>query len=330
METETTETETKEDVNTETGEVEEKIEPKYKASVTGIMDYLISPAHYYSFRVLKEREPSDAMVEGIALHMAVLEPDKFEETVFRKAIPTPKGWQVLRTADDMKIFLKSQNEKVTGKKEDLIKRIKEIRDNIKPASPILFESEFASINSAKMILTEGTYDKIIKIRDKVHAHKFFSHYKGKGTCEQFVEGEIEGVHVRGKIDWNFFIEEMDKFLIMDLKKTTGSDLFTFQKTIWYSRLYVQAWLYCELIRQTHGKESIYGWIAAEGLLPHIVEVYACDEATLEAGEMMARKALRGIKKSIDDNRWPGYSNGDLVNINLPHWAYDVVSNECGE
>jgi translation elongation factor P/translation initiation factor 5A len=48
------------------------------------------------------------------------------------------------------------------------------------------------------------------------------------------------------------------------------------------------------------------WLVVENVFPHEVAVYTADKETQEIGQMKYREALRRLRESIDKNTWTGY------------------------
>jgi hypothetical protein len=295
--------------------------PKYSITVTGLMDFCESPAHYESFHILKEREPSDAMLEGSAFHLAVLEPEKFDEMVYTKMDP-PKGCHIVNTVDELKAYITMKGGKPKGKKSELIELFKKCRDEF-----ALLPEEIESKYEGKIKLTDKKYEGMIKGRNKVLSHPTIIKFQDQGLGhekEKKLEGEIEGVHIRGKLDWWFYQQRMDRLIVNDLKRSQSAKSHKWQRTVFDRLYFIQAWVYCELIRQNFQKETLYNYIVSESALPHICEVYAADDAQLDAGERMSRFFLNRFKKCTDANYWPGYSDGTIQPCGMTEFQMQTV------
>lgn len=297
-------------------------------SVTGCMDYIQSPKHYKAFHIDKLRQPSQAMWDGVALHLAVLEPQRFLEKVYID-MKAPNGKRLLDTVMDIKKFLIENGSLVGGKKEDLVLEARRLISENQIETAILYD-DLVALYEKKIRLTPATYDKVISMRDSVLQNKFVKTHMGKGQTEMSIQGVIEGVVVRGRMDWMFYDEKLKANVILDLKSSRTAQFKRFQSIIAQSNYHVQAWLYSELVRQNFGRDTVYAWIVAESMLPYITEVYACDMGALEKASHVARDALIRFKKSYEENRWDGYSDGRLANISIPDWAFNIETSLDGE
>lgn len=309
-------------------EQKEKADNAYKISVSGVMDFLKSPRHYKAFHIDKLREPSAAMQEGTALHLAVFEPERFETEVVTDYAP-PDEITVLKTVDELKAFLADQGEKVKGAKAALLQAAKGLIEE-RSIVGVMLHDDWMAAQSNKIKLTKSAYDNILRIRDACWEHKSFRHWKGLGEYELLLSAEIEGVTVRGRIDWAFYNDRLNKYLIIDLKKCKSAQFRPFRQHIRQLNYHVQAWLYSELIRQNYDQDTMYAWLAAESALPNCTEMWMATEAMMEGSEMLTRYALNRFKKCKDENSWPGYSDGSIQTMDFEHWYYDEILTTIGE
>lgn len=288
--------------------------------VTHVCDFLESPRHYYYKRILKKRDETPAMLEGIQFHMLMLEPEKFYNAYFTDVAP-PEGVTVLKTVDDLKGFLISKGQKPQGKKEDLIA----LASAHVTASEIIYDDWYADMTTGKEYISPGKWAMFHEMRESMMAHKFTKRYLEFGKKELFVEGEIEGFHIRGRIDWLVDDPNLPYLIVIDVKKTASAKFFRFRSQVLESWYFVQAALYCKLIELQHNKPVLYVWMACESTGPKNCEAYSANEATLEAGEKAYTFALNRMKKCFESNEWPGYTDGMVNNIDLPSHGYDRVA-----
>lgn len=289
-------------------------------SVSGVMDFCESPFHFYTWNILKDRPESTAMLEGRALHLAVLEPEKFEDQVYTH-VRVPNGYHLVDTVDDLKAYIEKRGVPVPkGKKEVLVNTFKELRDEF-----AITKDELLLMYADKTLLTEKSYENTLKMQKSVRAHEFVKRYiDQEGDKELYLKGEVEGVEIRGRIDWVFYSASMNQYIVNDLKKTTSAKRRDWERTILARKYFIQAWLYMELIRQNFGKDCLYSYVVVEGASPFITEVYAADDGQLDAGEQLTRLKLNQYKKCLDENKWPTYSDGKIQPCSLPKYGFDEI------
>jgi len=299
---------------------------KIKTSVTGVMNYCKSPAHFKWFNVDKRYKDTKAMIEGRLLHLAVFEPEKFSQTVVVDG-HTPENVQLLKTKDEIIAFI-SEREKIEGlqkmKKDELVELCRSFCTANKIQDVLLYE-EFKEQMAEKTVINQELMEKLELMRNRVLEHRFCQRYIDKGECEVLLSGEIEGVQIRGRLDHMAYNKDLDQYIIMDLKKCRNSERFAWERTVFEEKYFIQAWLYTELIKQNFGKDSLYVYMPIEGTAPYICEAYAADDGQLDAGEQLARKKLQQLKISFKNNYWPGYTDGNLSNSSLPSYGFDRVA-----
>lgn len=309
----------------------EKQENKYKISVTGIMDFSNTPFHYYSSRILKNRPTSVAMQDGTALHYAVLEPERFEKEVYVKSF-VPEGKILVDTIAELKKYLDCHKVeyKKSAKKPELMELFLVLRTELRDEVP-LTKIEIDLIFAEKVRITEGSMSSVLKMRESALAHPWVKSNIDRGEKEVFVNGIIDGVSIRGRLDWAFQ-SQINQSVITDLKKCRSARRWDWEKTVYDMKYFVQAYLYSELYRQTFGRDVLYAYIPVEGAWPYITEVYAADDAQLDAGERVVKMALARFKKCVDTNHWPAYSDGKVQPCSLPEYGFKniIAQEEWGE
>jgi hypothetical protein len=164
-----------------------------------------------------------------------------------------------------------------------------------------------------------------EMRDSLLAHKFVKRYLPYGKKEMFVEGVIEDMHVRGRIDWMIDDPALPYIICVDVKKTKSAKFLLFRGDIWNRWLFVQAALYSKLLEMQFGRPVLYVWLACESTGPKIVEAYSANEAVLEAGETAYKGALNRLKECFETDEWPGYTNGMVTNMDLPSYGFDKIA-----
>lgn len=105
----------------------------------------------------KPTKVTPAMELGKAIHCQLLEPERFAKLYAKKpALSDFDGKNILRTSEDIKVFLTSIGEKKTGKKEDLIARADEYLDHKKEIIwDVIIDNFNADVAATgKRILTE--------------------------------------------------------------------------------------------------------------------------------------------------------------------------------
>lgn len=297
------------------GPVPEQYLTKDKISISGVMELLKSPLHYYYKYILKEREPdSQVMIEGRLLHQAILEPDLFHSTY--ECEPDASLFAV--TKDD---YIKLCEEQVivgipkSWDKDKFKAAMLAVRPDLK--NKFLDEARNAS---SRQWLSKGLWDKIARCKRSLEQSKAVNKLVTMpGRTEElgWVYHEELDVVVTFKMD-----KKTDSGIIIDLKKTPSAEERDFQRKIYHEKLHIQAAGYMWVMRGIEPARA-FVFAAYELSRPFIWQGYVVDAGTLDAGEAMFVKGLMRFKECKKKNHWPGYSE-KLIDIALPHYAWSQI------
>jgi len=286
-------------------------------SPTSLITLFKSPKHFYSYHVLNERKPSKAMEAGRIIHKAVLEPDTFAESY---AVIDDKEKYICTVEDLKKEITLAGAKPISGNKSDFINQLKEIKPDAKIWDLYISEIE----KSGKEIVTQDQWRSCQRIIEEINKHPWLSKAISGGHKEQPAWFEHEtGVHITMRMDYYHpAMGAQKRPVVIDLKKVNNSEPRYFSKQIFDNGLYIQAAVYVDCIKKITGVEPLYAWACVEDSPPYSVEVYAADFGMLEAGRAVYNKMIIKYLECKASNKWPGYSNGNVINVSLPSWAFD--------
>lgn len=295
----------------------------YSVSVSGFMDFIKSPYHYHYFHILGKKKYSDSMTLGQGLHAAVFEPEKFKNDFYTE-MSVPPELTVLKTVDDYKAFLTESGiefKKSSGK-DALRKLVQELLEKIQYPNVIFYE-DLQKIYLDKTQLTPLMMEKILEMQASVVQHNYYK-IVAQGSHEEYVGGEIFGMHFRGRVDSYKIIG--DTLFITDLKTTVCADNWPFAKSIASLKYHVQGWLYRELLRQKYpDKKIVYTYLAVESAMPFITESWAASTAQMDAAREFVRANAVRFGNCVATNHWPAYTDGRTHEIELPKYAEDEAA-----
>lgn len=314
--------------------------------VSRIMAAAESLAHY---KHACERDPDEqtaAMQLGSLLHTLVLEPEKYNERYYGPE--DQDGLVLLRTKSDYTDALIEELGQVSeervdadrykdlmpeksDKKEDLEAKWNEVSmifEKNDLHSKFVTPEHFNEKMSGKKKVDMTMLDKATVMSAAIRNHPIWRlHVDLKdAVIEQEIAGEIDGVRVTGHPDLWIWSDKLNAILIVDVKTTRNIEPRAFERLACQSNYPVQAWCYSELVRQNTGKNCYFMYAGVANSAPHIAEMYLADQAHMEYGEKVARRALnriklyeqaRGIKSRMP---WLGYTEGKLVSVAIPHYA----------
>lgn len=286
-----------------------------RVTVSEFVKFCESPKHYW-WSVNNKEEPSTAMIEGTAFHMAIFEPEKFQLKVKTLAqIKKDETIKILSTVEDLKKFLiRAGHIEFKGAlKPELIELCKIY---IKDYPDTMFEDD---LHEKFTILTDKSYDNILKMRDSVFETKFWKVNGGLGKAEVSIEGEIDGVHFRGRIDKLF--EKKTSLYFMDAKKTRSAKRKLFESEIVKNGTHIQMTLYSMLLEQKYKLTPKPIILPCEGKAPFICQPFEPDESFINMTKDLILYKIKEFKKCYKENYWPGYSSKLIEPCQLPSWTF---------
>jgi len=295
----------------------EEREGKLVISASGLIEMMNSPKHYYSRYILGEQEETKAKEDGTLLHMAYYENEKFLE---KYEVLNDKS-EYLSTADEIKEKIKELGGKPKGKKDELINQLLEL-----DSSCAIWDSYLSQIKeSGKKIISADDHKKVLRVIEGINGHWWLSKLP---TENRQVEVAGHYTHKSGVII-SFRLDDLrfannGQPIILDLKKTRNASPESFSRDIWNYKLFVQAAIYTDAIKDIFGIEPKYAWIASEFASPFCLEVYAADFGMIEAGRAIYNKMIMKYQECMESDLWPSYGNGKVQEIALPHWAYNKL------
>lgn len=113
----------------------------------------------------------------------------------------------------------------------------------------------------------------------------------------------------------------DKKVILDFKTTENASFKEFQKSVVKYSMHLQAAFYMDGVKISTGVEpNKFILVAIEKKAPYALSIFPLDEATIEAGRVLYKKALQTLAFCEETSTWPSYSPHPQM-MNLPHWAW---------
>lgn len=303
------------------GRVPDELKIYPRLSVSGLMEFHESPAHYESTYILKEKEETRAMIQGTALHCAVLEPDRFHERFVSQILEYPPG--TIITAEDAKAHLKDLGLKFPGTKQQLIERLKEANPAIRSKDDI-----DAEIYGNRQVLKHDEMVACERIVGRIKADHIYSYLLKDGEPEKlgwYFEETTETV-ITFKADYFKALEKEimnAQAIVVDVKKVQSVNPRKFEATIWDRNMYIQAALYSDIIHEITGLPTMFLWLAVNASPPYEVAAYVADYGLVEAGRSAYKHDLREWRKCREKGVWPTKHNG-LETVSLPAWAWGQI------
>jgi hypothetical protein len=252
---------------------------------TSLKHVLRSPAHYLHAKENPQEKP--AFNFGRAVHMAILEPNVFASTV----VVMPEFWGLTRdgkkTNSPNSIDVKEQREKwLLQNHGNTIVTADEMADIL------LMAKALSKHKTARALLTGGAAEE-----------SYFD------TCpETGLARKCRPDFLRGNI-------------IPDIKSTTNAHPAAFVKEIAKYNYHVSAAYYLDIVSSVLGQTfDQFIIIAIEKTAPFGVSVHLLDDAAIEEGRKLYKKALKTLAECQKTNNYPAYPDA-ILSATLPNWAY---------
>lgn len=310
------------------GPVPQEILDKHpKINVSGLMALYESPAHYESRYLLKESEETKAMQLGTAIHMAVLEPERFIETYCEAPKELPDF--VYETGDALKDACRAQGLPTSGTKKDLCLRLQE-----KGLRAMLYEEYLPAYSTGKTVLPVKEWQACVRICQRISNNDNLSYFVTEGEPEKLgwaLHKRTQTI-VTFKPDYFKALPKMVmecKCVAIDVKKVPNVKRRKFESLIWDRAMFLQAALYVDLIEALTKERTMFMWLAVESAPPYVVMGYPADFGLIEAGREAYEKVLSTFGECVAKKDWPVYSD-QLHTVTLPAYGWQQLEYQDDE
>ena len=259
------------------------------ASNSSMSKLFRSPAHLKSYLEEGQKE-TPALFLGMAIHAAVLEPDRF--------------------GDDYGVM-----------PADLKRTTKE-------GKAAWFE--LTEKHGDGNVLKAKDHEICMRIRDSVYGKKTAAALlKGTGEVELSLTWRDKETGVLCKSRWDRHSPDMAGGAIVDLKTTQDAEKRSFEKSIFNFGYHRQGAMYTMGAKALAMPVQHFSIIAVEKTPPYECAVYRLTEGTLEAGDDQIRALLRRYAECLMTDEFPGYPD-EVQDITVPDWAWQVIDNQILE
>lgn len=280
-----------------------------------------SPLHYrYAVDAKNDNRAETSWQRiGSLTHTLVLEPKKLWAE-YAEPFVAPEG--ALRTVDDLKAALAQVGEKQTGKRDELIERLRQ-------ADPgaVFYDDELAAWDAARGDRAVINADELAlaqAMRDAVMAHptagKLFSG-AGEAELSAYWQDPETGLACRCRPDWWLI-----NGVLVDLKTAEDASPEAFEKSILNYRYHVQAAFYLDGARAAFSRTPFtalppdhFVFVVVEKTPPHAVAVYRLDDDAIEIGRREYQRDLATAAECLRTGEWPAYGD-TIMRASLPEWA----------
>lgn len=282
----------------------------------------------------EETQPkqSRALVFGTAAHANHLEPELFGASYFRmpekedfikrdekgEIIPTPN---FITSLDAAKSFLKTHG--VAGyskmKEAELIETVTNTAGAL-GITDVVFWHDVVNQANKERGEREGVrgqdYDIIQEMRGVLFNNDSFKSFLVGGTSEISIFFMYAGVRCKVRLDW-----VSDQAVLMDYKTTDSANPEKFTRKSFDLGYPMKMALQREGFKAAFGRkpESVM-LLAQEKVSPFVVAPFALSNKTLMIGYAQLREALAMYKYAIENDMWPTYGGGNVIDMDPPYYV----------
>lgn len=170
---------------------------------------------------------------------------------------------------------------------------------------VLRDSELQPIN-----------DMIFALRQDKAAMELLSH---PGYVEQTIawKDEETGIWLRTRPDFRAANERY----VMDYKTAASADPATAWRQVFNLYYHVQAAMLSDGLHATTGRRPrsvIY--LFQSKTAPYPTSMINISESAMQVGRMLIKKALRRLRKCLDDGHFPSYTPNGPISLEMPGWV----------
>lgn len=260
---------------------------------SGAKAILQSPAHY-KWQLANPKEPTPAMIDGKAMHCAILEPEAFMD---RYAILPDNA--PLRPTDRM---LSSPNQK-----PEILERIQ-------------FWSVFDNESMGKEVISNEKAVRYQEIGRIVRQHHELRGFFTKGFAERAVFGNDPETGVLCKCKPDYLTEVNGYRIMLEVKSSDNVQFQFFQRTAYNYGYFTASAFYTDLMEWAGlNRPDLYLIVAFERDPPFGVKIYEIPEEAIEWGRRRCRAAINLYAECLERDHWPNYDTTIDV-LTLPTWA----------
>lgn len=176
------------------------------------------------------------------------------------------------------------------------------------------------------ILSPTDYERTLKVRDSVYAHRAAKLLPQSGQRELSIawNDETTGQLCKARLDGHS--PAIAGGVIVDIKTAKDASASVFERSIFSYGYHRQGALYLEGAKACGFAAEHFAIIAVEKEPPHAVAVYRLTEGALDAGAEQIRPLLARYAECVEKNEWPGYPD-EVQDIALPSWAWAQIDAE---
>ena len=254
-----------------------------------LKEFMRSPAHYQALLARKRTRASKAMEVGTCIHMALLEPERFQNAVL---------WE------------ESCDRRSKAGKELYNEWLLSVRHD-----HIVISGRSTRPEIDNIVIGATDLDNIRGMQEAYYKQSWVAEIHSDGSDhenELSVFQEFEGVELRSRFD-----KVINRDILLDVKKTQDANPRTWKYDFLRYGYGYQMAFYRMMFRLEFGKmPSDVVIVAIEEQYPHAVVPYIIPSYKLDEYEGKIIENISTFKQCSDLNEWPSYCPGKMIVLDL--------------
>lgn len=159
------------------------------------------------------------------------------------------------------------------------------------------------------------------------AHPETKHiFNGYGLAEFscFKKDPLTGIMQKVRPD---FYREDIPHILFDLKSAADASQEGFARQMGNLKYYVSAAYYLDVAKYFLPALEKFVFIVAEKKPPYFVAVYPLADSAVDLGRFLYKEGLHKIQQATNNQRYPGYNDDAVVEIDLPRYIYSQMGSK---
>lgn len=268
-----------------------------------------SPAHV-GLDVIEE---TDAMRRGTMIHMAILEPDEFED---HYVTLDPADYpDAVHDLAGLRAWLKSGGHDIKARSfDDLVAACHDAG-----LQPPLWSTICAEQAGDREMIPASDYETMVRAGESVRSHPLYADItEGECWSELSIIAEVEGQLVRARPD--LVARKGDHVTLIDLKTTRDASPLGWRQSVERYGSHYQLTLQ-RLALEAHGLTvDRQLWVCVETAEPYACAMYALDDYSAGRAEADVRHVLRQLGETRDPFAWRGYPDR-IHTLHMRPWSF---------
>lgn len=288
-------------------------------SSTQLVEACRSLAHFWEYSPRNpnrsESTKSKALEFGTAMHMALLEPAKFEAEYL--VAPAKEDFPgLLDTTEDLLAYCRQTGLNDKGNKQKLIFNIRAFTSSHPPIWDLI-QKDFEAKAEGRKVVSAKEKQAIVRMADRLKVEdlripdgrrfRLSDLFKvGKAEESIFWQDKDSGLMCRIRTDWRIDLPGFK--LILDYKTTMDARQSAFGFSAQSLYYWMRAAMYIDGVEAVTGERYDFAFLAQEKDPPYLAGRYFYADHNIDLGRELYKAKLKQVAECLRAGKWPGYSD----------------------